>query len=120
WPRPAPHSRAVATPTPAPASGRSRRSPVKRTTAPITLGGICMLLDQNKFVVKSESKGFSDKKAFEILDPESGQVLGTAKDTTGKMLILGATIAVETIFKKKKGGKAGGDEGDGGGGGDDE
>ncbi len=42
-----------------------------------------MLLDHNKFVVKSETRGSSGKKAFEILDAESGQVLGHAKDVTG-------------------------------------
>jgi len=42
-----------------------------------------MLLDHNKFVVKSETRGFSGKKAFEILDAESGQALGSAKDVTG-------------------------------------
>jgi uncharacterized protein YxjI len=41
-----------------------------------------MLLDHNKFVVKSQSKKFSSKKDFEIVDAESGQMLGTAKDTT--------------------------------------
>lgn len=41
---------------------------------------------------------------------------GFARDSTAKMLILGATIAVETIFKKKKSG--GGGSGLGGGGDD--
>jgi uncharacterized protein YxjI len=41
-----------------------------------------MLLDQEKFIVKSQSKTFSSKKSFEIVD-ETGKVLGTAKDTTG-------------------------------------
>jgi uncharacterized protein YxjI len=42
-----------------------------------------MLLDHNKFVVKSQGKMFSSKKSYEILDGETGQSLGTAKDTTG-------------------------------------
>ena len=42
-----------------------------------------MLLDQNKFVVKSQAKLLSSKKSFEIVDADSGTVLGTAKDTTG-------------------------------------
>ena len=51
-----------------------------------------MLLDQNKFVVKSQGKAFSSKKSFEILDGESGQLLGTAKDTTGFLAkLLGST-----------------------------
>ena len=41
-----------------------------------------MLLDQNKFVVKGESKMFSSKKSFEFLD-ESGKPLGKATDVTG-------------------------------------
>jgi uncharacterized protein YxjI len=41
-----------------------------------------MLFDQSKFVVKSQSKGFSSKKSFEIMD-EAGKLLATAKDTTG-------------------------------------
>ncbi len=50
-----------------------------------------MLLDQNKFIVKSQRKGFSSKQAFEILD-ESGKVLATAKDTTGFLpSLLGST-----------------------------
>jgi uncharacterized protein YxjI len=51
-----------------------------------------MLLDQNKFVVKSQSKAFSSKRSFEILEGDSGQLLGTAKDTTGFLhSLLGAT-----------------------------
>lgn len=42
-----------------------------------------MLLDRAKFVVKSKSKTFSSKKDFEIVDPDSGQAVATAKDTTG-------------------------------------
>ena len=50
-----------------------------------------MLLDQNKFIVKSQSKAFSSKKSFEILD-ESGKPLATAKETTGFLASLfGAT-----------------------------
>lgn len=41
-----------------------------------------MLMDKNKFVVKSQGKLLSSKKSFEILD-EDGKVLATAKDTTG-------------------------------------
>jgi hypothetical protein len=44
-----------------------------------------------------------------------------AGDARAKMLILGAALAVESIFKKEKGGKAeGGGEGDAGGGDDGE
>jgi uncharacterized protein YxjI len=51
-----------------------------------------MLLDQNKFVVKSSSKAFSSKKNFEIVEGDSGQQLGTATDTTGFFpSLLGAT-----------------------------
>jgi uncharacterized protein YxjI len=51
-----------------------------------------MLLDQNKFVVKSQSKAFSSKKSFEIVDGDSGQMLGTATDITGFFpSLLGAT-----------------------------
>ena len=58
-----------------------------------------MLLDQNKFVVKSQSKTFSSSKAFEILDAESGQVLATAKDVTGFLpaLLGSATIEVRDV-----------------------
>jgi uncharacterized protein YxjI len=50
-----------------------------------------MLLDQNKFVVKSQSKAFSSKKSFEIVD-ENGKALGTGKDNTGFLSSLfGAT-----------------------------
>jgi uncharacterized protein YxjI len=42
-----------------------------------------MLLDHNKFVVKAQSKAFSSKKSFEILEGDSGQVLATGTDTTG-------------------------------------
>jgi uncharacterized protein YxjI len=41
-----------------------------------------MLLDHNKFVVKSQSKSFSSKKNFEIVD-ENGQSMAFAKDVTG-------------------------------------
>jgi uncharacterized protein YxjI len=40
-------------------------------------------MDRSKFVVKSQTLAFSNKKTFEILDSENGQQLGTAKDTTG-------------------------------------
>src|SRR5262245_5942787 len=52
-----------------------------------------MLLDQNKFVVKSQGKAFSSKKNFEIIDGETGQVLGTAKDMTGFLPgLFGSTV----------------------------
>jgi uncharacterized protein YxjI len=54
-----------------------------------------MLLDHNKFVVKSQSKGFSSKKAFEIVDGETGQTLGTAKDTTGFFASLLGSVNIE-------------------------
>jgi uncharacterized protein YxjI len=47
-----------------------------------------MLLEQNKFVVKSQSKLFSSKKSYDILDGDSGQVLGTARDVTGFLPLL--------------------------------
>jgi uncharacterized protein YxjI len=55
-----------------------------------------MLLDHNKFAVKSQSKAFSSKKGFEIVDGDNGQALGTAKDTTGFLasLLGGTTIEV--------------------------
>ena len=37
------------------------------------------MLDKNKFVVKSASTLFSSKEGYEIVDPESNQVLGTAE-----------------------------------------
>src|SRR5262249_32211958 len=56
-------------------------------------GGDFMLLDHNKFVVKSQTKGLSSKKSFEILDGDSGQLLGTATDTTGFLpSLFGATV----------------------------
>lgn len=42
------------------------------------------------------------------------------EDTTAKMLILGAAIAIDAIFKKKSGKGGGGDGGDEGGGSNDE
>ena len=51
-----------------------------------------MLLDYNKFVVKSEGKTFSSKKSYQIVDADTGQPLGTAKDTTGFFAsLLGST-----------------------------
>lgn len=57
-----------------------------------------MLLDQTKFIVKSQGKMFSSKKSFEILD-EAGKPLGTAKDTTGFLpgFFGSATIEVRDI-----------------------
>jgi uncharacterized protein YxjI len=54
-----------------------------------------MLLDCNKFVVKSQSKKFSSKKDYEIVDGESGQTLGTAKDTTGFLASLFGSVNIE-------------------------
>ena len=54
-----------------------------------------MLLDQNKFVVKSQGKMFSSKKTYEIVDGESGQTLGTAKDTTGFIASLLGSTTIE-------------------------
>ena len=54
-----------------------------------------MLLDQNKFVVKSQSGRFSSKKSFEILNPDTGQVLGTARDTTGFLPSLFGSTVIE-------------------------
>jgi uncharacterized protein YxjI len=52
-----------------------------------------MLLDKTKFAVKSQSVGFAGKKAFEILDTESGKPLATAKDTTPFLSsLIGSTI----------------------------
>jgi len=53
-----------------------------------------MLLDQNKFIVKSQTKAFSSKKSFEILD-ESGKVVATAKDTTGFLASLFGSTTIE-------------------------
>jgi uncharacterized protein YxjI len=57
-----------------------------------------MLLDENKFIVKSQSKAMSSKKSFEILD-ESGKLLATAKDTTGFLpsLLGSTTIEVRDV-----------------------
>jgi uncharacterized protein YxjI len=49
----------------------------------MTPGGIGMLLDHSKFVVKAQSKAFSSRKSFEILEADSGQILATGTDTTG-------------------------------------
>jgi uncharacterized protein YxjI len=54
-----------------------------------------MLLDHNKFVVKSQSKVFSSKKSFEVVDGDTGQVLGTAKDTTGFLPSLFGSTTIE-------------------------
>jgi uncharacterized protein YxjI len=54
-----------------------------------------VLFDHNKFVVKSETKGFSPKKSFEILDAESGQLLATAKDVTGFLAGMLGKTAIE-------------------------
>lgn len=52
-----------------------------------------MLLDHNKFVLKMQKKGFSGKKSFEILDAESGDLLGTAVETTKFLAsLLGAMV----------------------------
>lgn len=52
-----------------------------------------MLLDGSKFVVKAQTKAFSSKKSFEILDGDSGQVVGSAKDITGFVSsLLGSTV----------------------------
>ena len=53
-----------------------------------------MLLDHNKFVVKSQSKMFSSKKSYQILD-EEGQTLATAKDTTGFFASLFGSAVLE-------------------------
>jgi uncharacterized protein YxjI len=54
-----------------------------------------VLLDQNKFVVKSQSQGaFSSKKSFEIMD-ETGKVIGTAKDVTGFLPSLFGSASLE-------------------------
>jgi uncharacterized protein YxjI len=50
-------------------------------------------VEKNKFVVKSQSKAFS-KKSFEILD-ESGQLLATARDTTGLLASLLGSTSIE-------------------------
>jgi hypothetical protein len=58
--------------------GVSRRAADTRAGAiEVTFGGIALLLDQNKFVIKSQSKKLSSKKSFEIVDG-GGQLLGTA------------------------------------------
>lgn len=41
-----------------------------------------MLQECNKFVVKSQSVGFSGKKSFEIYHGDTSQLLATAKDAT--------------------------------------
>ena len=61
----------------------------------INLGGISVLLDNNKFVVKSQGKMFSSKKSFEIVEGETGQMLGSAKDTTGFFPSLLGSAAIE-------------------------
>lgn len=63
-----------------------------RAYCTILFGVTPLLLDHNKFVVKSQSKMFSSKKAFEIVDGDSGQALATARDTTGFVsAMMGAT-----------------------------
>ncbi len=54
-----------------------------------------MLLDHNKFIVKSQSRTFSAKKDFEILDFDSGARLGTAKDITGFLASLLSSAKME-------------------------
>src|SRR5437899_3256559 len=70
-------------------------SPGRRNRIESLFGGIPVLLDQNKFVVKSQSKKFSSKKSFEIVDGETGQTLGTAKDTTGFFASLLGQVNIE-------------------------
>jgi uncharacterized protein YxjI len=53
-----------------------------------------MLLDQNKFVVKSQGKAFSSKKSFEILNGD-GKALGTGSDTTGFLASLFGATTIE-------------------------
>lgn len=55
-----------------------------------------MLLDQNKFIVRTKGKLFSSKVSFEILDPENGNVLGKGNNVTGffASLLGGTTIEV--------------------------
>jgi uncharacterized protein YxjI len=51
-----------------------------------------MLLSHSKFAVKSKSKLLSSKKSFEIVNPESEQLLGTGTDVTGFLgSLLGST-----------------------------
>ena len=81
-----------------PSSGRFGREPRRAGGRPRVdtnegpLGGGTVLLDYNKFVVKSEGKTFSSKKSYQIVDADTGQALGTAKDTTGFFAsLLGST-----------------------------
>jgi uncharacterized protein YxjI len=58
------------------------------------------MLDKNKFVVKSASTLFSSKEGYEIVDPESNQVLGTAEVKSsfwGK--IFGSILGDENMSK---------------------
>jgi len=54
-----------------------------------------MLLDQNKFIVKSQSKLFSSKKSYDILDGDTGQMLGSARDVTGFLPLLVGSRHIE-------------------------
>ncbi|MBU6174823.1 MAG: hypothetical protein KGQ60_13520 [Planctomycetes bacterium] len=53
-----------------------------------------MLLEQNKFVVKSQSKAFSSSKSFEILD-EAGKMLAMGKDVTPFFSSLLGSVTIE-------------------------
>jgi uncharacterized protein YxjI len=55
-------------------------------------GEFVVLMEQSKFVVKSQRKTFYSKKSFEILD-ETGRLLGTAEDITGCLpSLFGSTV----------------------------
>lgn len=54
-----------------------------------------MLLDHNKFIVKAQTQGFSKKMSFQILEAESGQVMGTANDVTPFLSSLFGSTVIE-------------------------
>lgn len=65
------------------------------------------MLDKNKFVVKEQAKMFSSKKAFDIVDADGGQPLGTAVENTGGLaavlgMVLGKDKMPLTIEFRKK------------------
>jgi uncharacterized protein YxjI len=50
------------------------------------------VLDRNRFVMKQQAKLFSARKAYDIVDPESGETLATAKVKTSLMAQLLALL----------------------------
>jgi uncharacterized protein YxjI len=56
------------------------------------------MLDKNSFVVKEQGKMFSSRKEYDILDGETGQPLGCARQkVSGLMSVLGLLVGKDSI-----------------------